>query len=417
MPKKKKYTQPPSMITVDKKLKAPSKLNKRKPLNLKKYKYATEYLQDVEKEKKGIPTRGRMPKLERSLVTRKSHGGSTSPVTGKADGPYKVLPSEEVPIMPKPPKSKKKTKPKKPSKPESLLPKKMGGGKVKPKRKKRKPFEPYITMEAKGGGKVKGYKKGGTLKEDKRYQEGKKTRGRMEILKKDKNKPRSIKNVATVKQDPKDKGRLATGKKTGNKVSTVTARSRKDGKLRNKTVNLSKYSKRLPTSPIGIAALLGPIAYDQMSKTGAESFKNMKEVERGKMRKTIRNIKGTPKEIAKDKKAKKVVTAPRPKRKPKVSQNNKIKTNNLKPEVFISGDVSYDMKKQPKRMGGGKVMKKNMGGSLKAPNNPGLAKLPTPVRNKMGYAKGGGKVEYKKHGGKVIKTNMSGDDVVRGCYD
>jgi hypothetical protein len=54
----------------------------------------------------------------------------TSPVTGKADGPYKVLPSEEVPIMPKPKKSKKKTKPKKPSKPESLLPNKMGGGKV-----------------------------------------------------------------------------------------------------------------------------------------------------------------------------------------------------------------------------------------------------------------------------------------------
>lgn len=30
---------------------------------------------------------------------------------------------------------------------------------------------------------------------------------------------------------------------------------------------------------------------------------------------------------------------------------------------------------------------------------------------------GGGKVEYKKHGGKVIKTNMTGDDVVSGCYD
>ncbi len=70
----------------------------------------------------------------------------------------------------------------------------------------------------------------------------------------------------------------------------------------------------------------------------------------------------------------------------------------------------------PKKKGG-IIVKKNMGGSLKAPNNPGLAKLPTPVRNKMGYAKGGGKVEYKKHGGKVIKTNMSGDDVVRGCYD
>ena len=87
-----------------------------------------------------------------------------------------------------------------------------------------------------------------------------------------------------------------------------------------------------------------------------------------------------------------------------------------------------DMKRRdivPKK-NGGKIMKKNMGGSLKAVNNPGLAKLPTPVRNKMGYAKGGGKVEYKmgggkvmgyKKGGKVIKTNMSGDDVVRGCYD
>ena len=319
--------------------------NKRKPLNLKKYKYVTEYLQDVDKEKKGISTRGRMPKLERSLVTRKSHGGRTSPVTGKADGPYKVLPSEEVPIMPKPPKSKKKTKPKKPSKPESLLPKKMGGGKVKPKRKKRKPFEPYITMEAKGGGKVKGYKKGGTLKEDKRYQEGKKTRGRMEILKKDKNKPRSIKNVATVKQDPKDKGRLATGKKTGNKVSTVTARSRKDGKLRNKTVNLSKYGKRLPTSPIGIAALLGPIAYDQMSKTGAESFKNMKEVERGKMRKTIRNIKGTPKEIAKDKKAKKVVTAPRPKR-PKSIRKTAAKAPSTKMDKERTKRIMYNKRRK-----------------------------------------------------------------------
>jgi hypothetical protein len=78
---------------------------------------------------------------------------------------------------------------------------------------------------------------------------------------------------------------------------------------------------------------------------------------------------------------------------------------------------------------GGKIMYKGHGGSLKSVDtqkNPGLAKLPTPVRNEMGYAKGGGKVEYKmgggkvmgyKKGGKVIKTNMSGDDVVRGCYD
>ena len=32
---------------------------------------------------------------------------------------------------------------------------------------------------------------------------------------------------------------------------------------------------------------------------------------------------------------------------------------------------------------------------LKKPNNPGLKKLPTKVRNKMGYAKDGGKVQSK----------------------
>ena len=32
---------------------------------------------------------------------------------------------------------------------------------------------------------------------------------------------------------------------------------------------------------------------------------------------------------------------------------------------------------------------------LKKPNNPGLKKLPTQVRNKMGYAKEGGKVKSK----------------------
>ena len=60
------------------------------------------------------------------------------------------------------------------------------------------------------------------------------------------------------------------------------------------------------------------------------------------------------------------------------------------------------------------LIRRKGGGSLKpvdAKKNPGLAKLPTPVRNKMGYAQKGGKV------GKVIKANMSGDDLVRSCYD
>ena len=42
------------------------------------------------------------------------------------------------------------------------------------------------------------------------------------------------------------------------------------------------------------------------------------------------------------------------------------------------------------------VKKMKMGGTLKPVNslkNPGLAKLPTEVRNKMGYMKKGGKVK------------------------
>jgi len=53
-------------------------LNKKssgQPLDLTKYKYATEWLQDIDKEKKGIPTRGRMPKLERSLTKPKRKTG------------------------------------------------------------------------------------------------------------------------------------------------------------------------------------------------------------------------------------------------------------------------------------------------------------------------------------------------------
>jgi hypothetical protein len=51
---------------------------------------------------------------------------------------------------------------------------------------------------------------------------------------------------------------------------------------------------------------------------------------------------------------------------------------------------------------GGKIKKMNMGGSLKdvdAEENPGLAKLPTNVRNNMGYKRGGGKVKKMMTGG------------------
>jgi hypothetical protein len=54
----------------------------------------------------------------------------------------------------------------------------------------------------------------------------------------------------------------------------------------------------------------------------------------------------------------------------------------------------------------GKLNKAKSGASLKpvdSSKNPGLAKLPTPVRNKMGYQKTGGNTKKKMMGGGKCK--------------
>ena len=63
-----------------------------------------------------------------------------------------------------------------------------------------------------------------------------------------------------------------------------------------------------------------------------------------------------------------------------------------------------------------KKISKQGGGNLKSVDkqkNPGLAKLPTNVRNRMGYAKSGGKVVNRKGGGMV----GSGNDFIASLYD
>jgi hypothetical protein len=68
----------------------------------------------------------------------------------------------------------------------------------------------------------------------------------------------------------------------------------------------------------------------------------------------------------------------------------------------------------------GGMVKRKGGGNLKpvdAKKNPGLAQLPESVRNTMGFAKKGKQVKKAMQKGKVIKANMSGDDLVRSCYD
>jgi hypothetical protein len=67
---------------------------------------------------------------------------------------------------------------------------------------------------------------------------------------------------------------------------------------------------------------------------------------------------------------------------------------------------SVDYKGRPKMQKGGPIKKAKSGSSLKpvdSSKNPGLAKLPTPVRNKMGYQKTGGNTKKKMMGGGKCK--------------
>ena len=69
---------------------------------------------------------------------------------------------------------------------------------------------------------------------------------------------------------------------------------------------------------------------------------------------------------------------------------NRLYNKQVSPKGYMKGG-------RVKKMGGG-MMKRTMlkDGSLKPVDkkkNPGLAKLPTPVRNKMGFMKKGGRVK------------------------
>ena len=62
-----------------------------------------------------------------------------------------------------------------------------------------------------------------------------------------------------------------------------------------------------------------------------------------------------------------------------------IKSGKMSPEQYAKMETSEPMKK------GGSALKK-----MDSKKNPGLSKLPTSVRNKMGYMKKGGKAKNKK---------------------
>jgi hypothetical protein len=75
-------------------------------------------------------------------------------------------------------------------------------------------------------------------------------------------------------------------------------------------------------------------------------------------------------------------------------------------KVGISKSVGEEFMKADK------TKKFGSGGSLKAVDssaNPGLSKLPTEVRNKMGYMKKGGMAKKYKEGGMMDKKDMAQD--------
>ena len=119
-----------------------------------------------------------------------------------------------------------------------------------------------------------------------------KVRGRYEVVKANPNKPRSIRNVANVKQDSKDKGKLGTRKPTGKNVSNIVGRSAKTGQVRSRPTNLSKFPKPKPVipTPVGIATALAPIAYEQTKNQQQAGSDSMGKTIATRMKDTARDI-------------------------------------------------------------------------------------------------------------------------------
>ena len=100
-------------------------------------------------------------------------------------------------------------------------------------------------------------------------------------------------------------------------------------------------------------------------------------------------------------------TAAMLKQEKKIKAKSKMEMGGVAPKKAMMGET---MMASP-------MMK--MGGSLKPVDkskNPGLAKLPTPVRNKMGYQKYGGDVDMMQAGGVVKTTKRVGPVDPDGAY-
>lgn len=100
-------------------------------------------------------------------------------------------------------------------------------------------------------------------------------------------------------------------------------------------------------------------------------------------------------------------------KKAQAGAKKKAAVDSVDSEMFPGKKVAIkDIRRGPYISKNKPTVKKKMkdGGSLKpvdSSKNPGLAKLPTPVRNKMGYQKDGGKLKKAKSGATLSPSTSS----------
>ena len=206
---------------------------------------------------------------------------------------------------------------------------------------------------------------------------------------------------AIVRRTPK--GRPGAGQRktvTGKdgKLSKTAAAAEKSVKARERRRAATKAGAGAAAAAVAATPFIGDDSKEAKAKSSSKSY----TVKKGDTLSEIARDNGTT--------LKKLKAA-----NPKIKDLNKIKPGQKikipMPKVKDRKSVYQGMTKSEM-----KKISKQSGGNLKpvdTQTNPGLAKLPTNVRNRMGYAKSGGKVVSRKGGGMV----GSGNDLVASMYD
>ena len=121
------------------------------------------------------------------------------------------------------------------------------------------------------------------------------------------------------------------------------------------------------------------------------------DAEKAKTRMGARNLKDEKKRIVRELKADGGYITKKKKPSWITKKETKPKYITRKPK-YITKKKKYITKKSPAQIQDRERMRRSEGGSLKPvqPNQKGLKKLPTKVRNKMGYMKKGGRVGMGK---------------------